>query len=143
MFLGEFEHTIDPKGRLAIPVKFRAALADGAVVARGLDSCLTLYPRKEWESLAGRIAALPITEPNARSFARHMLAGAIDVDADKQGRIVLPSYLRQYAGLGASVVIAGLYNRLELWDKAKWHDDSRLSQANSSDIASQLASLGI
>lgn len=143
MFLGEFEHTIDQKGRLAIPVKFRAALADGAVVTRGLDSCLTLYPKKEWNELATRIANLPITEPNARSFARFMLAGAMDVEADKQGRIILPAYLRQYASLGARVIVAGLANRIEIWDEKKWVEYSQQSQTNSSDIASHLSSLGI
>ncbi len=143
MFLGEYDHTIDQKGRVAIPAKFRSALADEAVVTRGLDNCLTLYPKKQWELLAERIAALPITEPNARAFARLMLAGATAVVADKQGRVILPAYLRQYAGLGANVVVAGLYDRLEIWDKAKWADYSRLSQADSSDIASRLAALGI
>ena len=143
MFLGEFEHTIDQKGRLAIPIKFRAALSDGAVVTRGLDSCLTLYPKKEWDQVAEKIANLPITEPNARSFARFMLAGAMDVETDKQGRIILPAYLRQYAGLGAHVVVAGLANRIEIWDKKKWSDYSEASQSNSSDIASHLSSLGI
>jgi MraZ protein len=143
MFLGEFEHTIDQKGRLAIPVKFRTALTEGAVVTRGLDNCLTLYPKKEWEVLAERIAALPMTEPNARSFTRLMLAGAMAVDADKQGRIILPGYLRQYASLGATVVVAGLYNRIEIWDKAKWKSYSEESQVNSSDIASRLSDLGI
>jgi MraZ protein len=143
MFLGEFEHTIDQKSRLAIPVKFRTALSEGAVVTRGLDSCLTLYPKKEWEQVAEKIANLPITEPNARSFARFILAGAMDVEADKQGRIILPAYLRQYAGLRAQVVVAGLANRIEIWDKKKWSDYSEASQSNSSDIASHLSSLGI
>lgn len=143
MFLGEYEHNIDQKGRLAIPVKFRNALADGAVVSRGLDGCLTLYPRKEWESLAAKIAALPTTDPNARAFSRFVLSGAVDVEADKQGRIILPAYLRQYAELGATVVVAGLYNRIELWDKAKWETFSEASQANSSEIASRLSELGI
>lgn len=143
MFLSEFEHSIDPKGRMAIPVKYRNALADGAVVTRGLDNCLTVYPKKEWEKLAEQIASLPITEPNARSFTRLMLAGAMDVEADKQGRIILPAYLRQYAGLGANVIVAGLYNRIEIWDKAKWTEYSQNAQANSSDIANKLSELGI
>ncbi len=143
MFLGEYEHTIDQKGRLAIPAKFRTALVDGAVVARGLDGCLTIYPRREWDDLAGRIAALPITDPSARAFSRFILSGASDVDTDKQGRIILPAYLRQYAGLGASVIVAGLYSRVEIWDKAKWETFSQESQMNSSEIASRLSDLGI
>jgi MraZ protein len=143
MFLGEFEHTIDQKGRLAVPAKFRNALADGAVVTRGLDNCLTIYPKKEWEKLAEKIASLPITEPNARSFSRLMLAGAMDVEADKQGRIILPAYLRQYAKLGANVVVAGLYTRIEIWDKEAWAAYSKESQENSTEIASRLSDLGI
>jgi MraZ protein len=138
MYLGEYEHTIDQKGRIAIPVKFRTSLAEGAVVTRGVDNCLTLYPKKEWEQLAQNVAGLPINDPHARSFARLMLAGAMAVDADKQGRIILPAYLRQYAGLGAAVVVVGLYNRIEIWDKAAWKQYSDESQANASDIASQL-----
>jgi MraZ protein len=143
MFLGEFEHTIDQKGRLAIPVKFRAALADGAIVTRGLDNCLTLYPKTEWNQLAERIASLPITEPNARSFARFMLAGAMDVEIDKQGRVILPAYLRKHAEITGQVVVAGLANRIEIWDKSKWTEYSEATQSNSSDIASHLSSLGI
>lgn len=143
MFLGEYEHTIDQKGRLAIPAKFRTALGEGAVIARGLDNCLTLYPKKEWERLAERVASLPTTDANARSFARFILAGAVDVEADKQGRVILPVYLRQYAELGANVIVAGLYNRVEIWDKARWSDYSADAQANSSDVASRLSDLGI
>ncbi|HEY1074506.1 MAG TPA: division/cell wall cluster transcriptional repressor MraZ [Patescibacteria group bacterium] len=143
MFLGEYEHTIDQKGRLAIPAKFRTALGEGAVIARGLDNCLTLYPKKEWERLAERVASLPTTDANARSFARFILAGAVDVEADKQGRVILPAYLRQYAELGANVIVAGLYNRVEIWDKARWSDYSADAQANSSDVASRLSDLGI
>lgn len=143
MFLGEYEHNIDQKGRLAVPVKFRNALMDGAVVAKGLDGCLTLYPKKEWEALATKIAALPMTDQNARNFARFILSGAADVEADKQGRVVLPSYLRQYATLGNQVVVAGLFNRIEIWDKAKWTDMNKGTEDNSSEIASRLADLGI
>jgi MraZ protein len=143
MFLGEFEHSIDQKGRVAIPVKFRNALADGAIVARGLDGCLTIYPKREWQALAERIAQLPITDQSARQFSRFILSGAVDVEADKQGRVVLPAYLRQYANLGANVVIAGLFNRLEIWDAKSWKTQSQESQSNSSDIASRLSELGI
>lgn len=143
MFLGEYEHTIDQKGRLAIPVKFRNALSEGAVVARGLDGCLTLYPKREWEALAEKIALLPITDPSARAFSRFILSGAVDVEADKQGRVVLPSYLRHYAHLGAPVVVAGLYNRVEIWDQATWRKVNQESQDQSSAIAERLSDLGI
>ena len=143
MFLGEYEHSIDQKGRLAIPVKFRTALADGAVVTRGLDNCLTIYPKREWEVLAERIAALPMTDQNARAFARFILSGAVDVEADKQGRVILPAYLRQHAQLGGNVVVAGLCNRVEIWDKSKWNEQRTQIEANATAIANQLSELGI
>ena len=122
MFIGEYQHTIDDKGRLAIPVKFRKMLEGGAVVTRGLDNCLALYTMGEWEKLASRLGNLPIASANTRAFARLMLAGAMDVSLDSQGRIVVPDYLRSYATITKKAVIAGLYNRLELWDHARWED---------------------
>lgn len=143
MFLGEYEHSLDQKGRLAIPVKFRSALSDGAIVARGLDGCLTLYPKREWQVLAEKIAALPLTDSNARMFARFILSGASDVEADKQGRIILPAYLRQYADLDATVVVAGLYNRIEIWNHKTWKALSDARAHDSGSIADQLSNLGI
>src|SRR3990167_8663479 len=116
MFIGEFSHKIDAKGRSAIPVKFRAALKEGAVVTRGLDSCLFIYTKKEWQILATKLAALPLSRADARAFARLMLAGAMDVDIDKQGRILIPDYLREYAGLKKEAVFTGFYNRIEILD---------------------------
>src|SRR4030042_2474366 len=116
MFIGEYQHNLDDKGRLAIPAKFRAKLAKGAVVTKGLDNCLFLYTADEWEKLATKLAALPISKANTRAFSRLMLAGAMDVQLDKQGRIVLPEYLREYASLKKKIIVAGLYNRLEIWE---------------------------
>lgn len=121
MFVGEYIHTIDDKGRLAIPARMRRDLEEGAVVTRGIDTCLFVYPKNEWIKLAEKIAALPLSDPRARSFARLMLAGAMDVEFDKQGRILLPGYLREYGKLKTEVVIAGVYNRMELWDKQAWN----------------------
>lgn len=143
MFIGEHKHIIDEKGRLAIPVRFRAKMSSGAVVTRGLDSCLFLYPMEEWEIMAKKLATLPLTQANARAFARLMLAGAMDVDMDKQGRVVLPAYLRQYAGLKASVVLAGLYNRVEIWDEGAWKEYQTDNERQSNDIAENLAELGV
>ncbi len=98
MFVGQFSHNVDIKGRLAVPARFRSELKK-AVVTRGLDNCLFLYPKKDWEKLAQKIAASPINKANARGFARFMLAGAMEVEVDRQGRIILPEYLRQFAGL--------------------------------------------
>ena len=143
MFIGEYNHTVDEKGRLAVPIKFRTKLARGAVVTRGLDNCLFLYTGAEWKDLAGRLSKLPISRANTRAFARLMLAGAMDVSLDKQGRIILPDYLRKYAGMSKNVIIAGLYNRLEIWDKEKWETYKTGTEKSSGDIAEQLGELGV
>ena len=143
MFIGEYQHALDEKGRIANPVKFRRELEQGAVVTRGLDHCLTIYTSGEWEKLASRLANLPMSSANTRAFARLMLAGAMDVTVDAQGRVVLPDYLREYAALGKKVVLAGLYNRLEVWDAAKWEEFKSRTEIASSDIAEKLGELGV
>lgn len=143
MFIGEYAHSIDDKGRLAVPKKFRPVLAKGAVVTRGFDMCLFLYTKEEWKKLAEKLANLPFSQANTRAFARHMLAGAMDVELDKQGRVVLPEYLRRFAGLKKEIVVAGLYNRLELWDRDKWASYSAKAEENSNDIAEQMGELGV
>ena len=143
MFIGEYRHSIDQKGRLAVPVKFRKVLELGAIVTRGLDGCLYLYPAEAWEKVAEKLAKLPMSQSNSRAFARLMLAGAMDVSLDKQGRIVLPDYLRAYATIGKDVVVAGLYDRLELWDKATWETYKKRTEKDSGDIAETLGSLGV
>lgn len=143
MFIGEYSHNIDDKGRLAIPAKFRNSLSKGTVVTRGLDSCLFLYTKKEWEKLAEKLAALPISQANSRAFARLMLAGAMDVELDKQGRIMLPEYLREFATVKKNVVIAGLYNRLEIWDAELWNKYKGQTEAESGAIAEKMSELGV
>lgn len=143
MFIGEYHHNVDEKGRLAVPVKFRAELAHGAVITRGLDSSLFLFPKKEWDKLADKLAGLPLGQSNSRAFARLMLAGAMDVELDKQGRVILPEYLRQYAGLEKEVVVAGLLNRLELWDADKWEEYKKTTEADAEKIAEQMGELGV
>ncbi len=138
MFIGEYSLTVDEKGRLSIPVKFRTALSRGAVVTRGLDSALFLYTANEWENLASKLAALPISRANTRAFSRLMLAGAMDVELDKQGRIILPDYLRKFAEVKKRVVVAGLYNRLEIWDETKWQKYKLGTEKASGDIAEAL-----
>ena len=120
MFVGEYEHNLDAKGRMAVPYRMRRELEEGAVVTRGVDGCLVMYTRAEWERLAGQIAALPMSDPKARRFARFFLAGAAEVEFDKQGRILLPTYLREYAKLDGAVIVAGVFNRIELWAKIAW-----------------------
>ena len=117
MFIGEYSHAIDDKGRVAVPAKFRQLLRGGAVVTRGLDNCLVVYPKKEWTKLAEKISALPFNKQNDRSLSRFILAGAVDVDFDGQGRVTLPEYLRDFAKLSKKAVVAGLYSRLEIWNE--------------------------
>jgi len=143
MFIGEYTHNLDEKGRLAVPVKFRAALNKGAVVTRGLDNCLFVYTKTEWAKLAEKLSNLPISQSNSRAFARLMLAGAMELDIDKQGRAVLPEYLRAFAGLKKNIIVAGLYNRAEIWDEEKWNIYKGQTENNSSDIAEKMAELGI
>ena len=143
MFIGEYSHSLDDKGRLAVPKKFRGDLATGAVVTKGFDDCLFLYTKKQWETLAEKLANLPFAQANARAFARHMLAGAMDAPLDKQGRIILPEYLRAFACLKKNVVVAGLYNRLELWDEDMWAGYKKKTEKASNQIAEQMAELGV
>lgn len=140
MFIGEYHHSVDTKGRLALPAKFRSELENGAVVTRGLDQCLFIYSTKEWMALAEKIAHLPLHQANTRAFTRLMLAGAMDVLLDKQGRIILPDYLRAYAGLKKKAVVTGLYNRLEIWDEAVWKGYTTQTEAESNEIAEALGS---
>jgi MraZ protein len=143
MFIGEYQHSIDPKKRLAVPSKFRTELKNKVVVTRGLDKCLFVYPMKAWEELASKLGTMPVGEATTRSFVRLMLAGAIDCEIDKQGRILLPDYLKDYAGLDKNVVIAGLYNRLEIWDETRWNEYKKSAENNSQEIAEQLGRLGV
>lgn len=143
MFIGEFQHSIDEKSRLAIPVKFRADLKQGAVVTRGLDSCLFVFTKTEWKKLAEKIVNLPLTQSNSRAFARLMLSGAMDVNLDAQGRIIVPDYLQKFAELKKKVVVTGLYSRLEIWDEEKWNVYKKQTESNSLDIAERMGELGI
>lgn len=143
MFIGEYNHSLDDKGRLAVPKKFRTALAKGAVVTRGLDNCLFLYTKSEWAKLAEKLASLPFAQANTRAFARLMLAGAMDVDLDNQGRLSIPEYLRTFGQLKKDVVVAGLYNRLELWDANAWAAYTKRTEAESTTIAEQMSELGV
>ncbi|MFA5124336.1 MAG: division/cell wall cluster transcriptional repressor MraZ [Patescibacteria group bacterium] len=140
MFIGQYNHNLDDKGRVAVPAKFRPELKK-AVVTKGLDNCLFLYPQKEWQKMAEGIADLPIDKSGNRAFSRSMLAGAAEVEFDKQGRIILPDYLRRFAGLSKNVVIAGLYNRLEIWDEARWNSYQAETEKSYNEIAEALHDL--
>ncbi|MGW8184790.1 MAG: division/cell wall cluster transcriptional repressor MraZ [Candidatus Moraniibacteriota bacterium] len=143
MFIGEYQHTIDLKKRVAMPSKCRVELGKKVVITRGMDKCLFVYPMKTWEKLAEKLGSLPVGESGTRSFIRLMLAGAVDVDLDKQGRILIPDYLKEYAGLKKDVTVAGLFDRLEVWDKSKWNVYKNKAEKSSDDIAEQLGKLGV
>ncbi len=143
MFIGEYNYTIDDKKRLAIPAKFRAALGKKAVITRGLDNCLFLYPSGEWEKLAKKLSQLPLARADARGFVRIMLAGAMEVSLDRLGRILVPDYLKKYAALQKKTVIAGLYNRVEIWDEGKWKIYKQKMEKEAGDIAERLKELGV
>ncbi len=143
MFIGEYQHSIDPKKRLALPSKFRGELGARVVVTRGLDGALIIYPMKAWEELAAKLGSLPVGENGKRSFTRLMLAGASDVELDSQGRILLPEYLKEAAALKKDVTVVGLYNRLEVWDTALWKRYKHQAEKNTEKIANELGALGI
>ncbi|MHB8620141.1 MAG: division/cell wall cluster transcriptional repressor MraZ [Chloroflexota bacterium] len=142
--LGEFQHTLDEKGRLAVPAKYRSLFADGAVVTRGFEKCLVLYPNAEWEAWAEKVTSLPNAQPEARRLMRLVFSGATDCELDKLGRINIPAYLRQHAELNGEVALVGLGTRMEIWDRQRWAielaatvDEGRV------DIDSQIRSYGI
>ncbi len=143
MFIGEYTISMDAKGRIAVPAKFRSFLNNDAVVTRGLDKSLFLYTKEEWNTIASKLAALPLSKANSRAFARLMLAGAFDADLDKQGRMMIPDYLRKFANLSKKVVVAGLYNRIEIWDEEAWLDYKRATERESTAIAEGLGELGV
>ncbi|MDK2949036.1 MAG: transcriptional regulator MraZ [Patescibacteria group bacterium] len=143
MIIGQYNYNLDPKKRLTIPTKFRSVLSKGAILTRGIDGCLFLYPQKQWDELADKLSKLPLSQANARSFARVMIAGAMDVKVDSLGRILIPDYLKDYAKLDKKVVIAGLYDRIEIWDEESWQKYGETTGAQVENIAEGLKELGI
>ena len=143
MLIGEYSHTIDAKKRLAIPSKLRKELGERAVLTRVLDTCLFLYPEQEWKKLTEKLGELPVGQASTRSFLRLMLAGAVEVELDQLGRILVPDYLKEYAGLKQRVVITGVYNRLEIWDEEKWGNYKGDVEKNTDMIAEKLGELGL
>ncbi|PIR44317.1 cell division/cell wall cluster transcriptional repressor MraZ [Candidatus Wolfebacteria bacterium CG10_big_fil_rev_8_21_14_0_10_31_9] len=141
MFIGEFKHNLDVKGRMAVPAKFRNKLGVNAIITRGLDHCLFIFNSKEWEILAQKLISLPLAQANSRAFVRLMLAGAVDAEVDKQGRILIPDYLREYAGLKKETIVTGLYNRIEVWDSNIWKQYKIKTEASSEEIAEKLGEL--
>ncbi len=143
MLIGEYKHNLDPKKRLAIPSKFRKELGEGAVLTKGLDGCLFIFPSKNWAPFAEMLGGLSIGKQDTRSFARLFLSGAVEVEFDSLGRILIPENLKEFAHLNKEVVVAGLFNRLEIWDEKKWIGYKANLEKNSDKIAEKLGELGL
>ena len=142
MLMGEYNHTIDAKGRLIVPAKFREILGDEFVVTKGLDNCLFVYPNDEWQKFEEKLQTLPLTNKNARQFTRFFLAGAASVEVDKQGRILLPSVLREFAGLEKDVVLVGVASRIEIWSRDRWNERISTYDDDMDEVAANMESLG-
>lgn len=143
MLLGEYEHTIDAKGRLAMPAKLREALGAHFMITKGLDGCLAVYDKEQWQKLEAKLAGLPMSRKTARDFTRFLFGGACEAECDKQGRVLLPANLRRFAQLTKDAVIVGVGNHAEIWDAAKWQEYTEESAEDVSGLAEQLADLGI
>jgi MraZ protein len=144
MFLGgEYQHTVDPKGRVILPSKFRPALKEGLVVTKGLEECLFVYPISEWKKRVEAMRALPETRKDARDFARNFFSGASPSTLDRLGRIFIPQTLRDFAHVTKEVVIIGVSTRIEIWDKTRWTRYQKETEKAYSDIAEKLTDLGI
>lgn len=141
--MGEYLHTIDGKGRLIVPAKFREALGETFIATKGLDHCLFVYPTDEWKILEEKLRALPFTQPDARAFVRFFFSGATECELDKQGRILLPANLREYAQLDKDVVLVGVSSRVEIWSQTLWTDYSRQAEDAYASAAESLVNLGI
>lgn len=138
MFMGEFHHSVDDKGRMIVPAKFRENLGSSFVLTRGLDQCIFAYPRAEWTQLEQKLKALPFTKADARAFTRFFFSGACEVDLDKQGRIVLPSNLRTFANLTKECVVLGVSSRVEIWDQSIWESYYAKSEESFNEIAESI-----
>lgn len=141
MFMGEYNHTVDTKGRLIIPSKFREQLGEEFIVTKGLDGCLFVFPQNEWQAFEEKLRTLPLTQKGARQFTRFFVAGATPCELDKQGRILVPATLREFAGLEKDVVLTGNINRIEIWSKEKWNENSNYDDMDA--IAESMEEMGI
>lgn len=143
MFMGEYQHTLDTKGRIIVPAKFREQLQKGSVITRGLDHCLFLFPPEEWEIIEQKLKSLPLTKPEVRQFVRFFFSGASECELDKQGRLTLPASLREYGKIGKDVTLIGVSSRIELWSTKEWLDYVKQAEEGYSAIAERVVDLGI
>ncbi len=143
MLLGQFSHTLDDKNRLSLPAKFRKELGKTVIVTRGLDRCLFVYPVKEWKTFTGKLGELSMGQTDARSFTRFMLGGAAEVDLDSSGRVLIPEHLKSFAGLGSRVIVAGVANRVELWNEDAWNDYTNRVEGEADQLAQHLGEIGM
>ena len=141
MFMGEYSHTIDAKGRIIVPVKFRESLGDNFVVTKGLDNCLFVYTKEDWQKFEEKLRTLPLTNKDARKFSRFFMAGAAPCEMDKQGRTLIPATLREFAQMKKEVVSTGMADRIEIWSKEKWIENN--SYEDMDDIAASMQELGL
>lgn len=143
MFLGEYQHSLDPKGRITIPSKFRESLGDKFIATKGLDNCIFLYPLNEWQQIEEKLQKLPLTRADVRSFVRFFFSGASELEVDKQGRTVLPLNLRDYAHIEKDIVIIGVGSRIEIWSVDSWANYSKEAASSYEEIAEKMVDLGI
>jgi len=142
VFTGEYRHSVDEKGRIAVPSRFRSQLEGGAFVSRWIDSCLAIFPRDDWEALADKVGGLPVADAGSRAFQRFLFSGAVEVELDRQGRIVVPAFLREWAGLEGDAVIVGSRDHAEIWAPARW-SAVRSELEDPAALAGHLTGLGI
>ncbi len=143
MFIGEYKHTIDDKKRLALPFKFRKRIGNSIIITKGFEKCLVVYPEKKWKEISEKLGSLSTTQIERRGLARIMLAGAIEVNPDKLGRVLIPDYLKSYADLKKEIIICGLSNRLEIWDSKKWEEYQKRTEEKFAELAEKLGDSGI
>lgn len=143
MLLGEYQHSIDAKGRVILPAKFREQIGDNCIATKGLEKCLFVYPKEEWTIIENKLKQLPLAKAEARAFVRFFFSGAAELECDKQGRVLIPGNLRDYATLDKEIVIIGVLNRIEIWDKLAWEDYNNQISPTVNQIAEQLVDLGI
>ncbi len=143
MLIGEYKHTLDPKKRLSLPSKWRKELGKTLIVTRGLDNCLFVYPQQEWAKITEKIGQLPLGSADTRSFNRFFLSGAVEVEVDSVGRILVPDFLKDFAKLDTKVVLAGVHDRVEIWDEKRWTEYTTRIESQADALAEKLGEIGV